>query len=211
MPLALEHGEERWGPIQAWLAEVGNDGLQRALSGLDKDRDYHAWLSEQLGQSTEAVEWGAENKGHVSLDALRADVSRESGYRAATAPGLQKKMKDFVLAGRLHDWDIAILCQAAEQPERPEGWKPMYFKFHYRGVAMHALAYSFYARKLDLSAFLVDMFKRIPFEWKGSVTKVERVSRGVAIGASMMKHSTINYSWVDTILQIYQMPPSVTL
>ena len=62
MPLALEHGEERWGPIQAWLAEVGNDGLQRALSGLDKDRDYHAWLSEQLGQSTEAVEWGAKEK-----------------------------------------------------------------------------------------------------------------------------------------------------
>ena len=157
MPLALEHGEEQWVPIQTWLEEeVGNDGLQRALSGLDTDRDYHAWLSEQLGQSTEAVEWGAENKeGHVSLDALRADVSRESGYRAATAPGLKKKMKDFVLAGRLRDWDIAILCQAAEQPERPEGWKPMYFKFHYRGNAMHSLAYSFYARKLDLSAFLL--------------------------------------------------------
>ena len=95
MPLALEHGEEQWVPIQTWLEEeVGHDGLQRALSGLDTDRDYHAWLSEQLGQSTEAVEWGAKEKGHVSLCALRADLSCKSGYRAVTAPALKKKMKD---------------------------------------------------------------------------------------------------------------------
>ena len=81
----------------------------------------------------------------------------------------------------------------------------MYFKFHYRGNAMHALAYSFYARKLDLSAFLVDMFKRIPFEWKGSVTKLERLSRGLATGTSM-KHGTIKHSWVDILLQIKSDP-----
>ena len=39
-----------WAPIQSWLEveEVGNAAFQRVVSGLDTDRDYHTWLSEQL-------------------------------------------------------------------------------------------------------------------------------------------------------------------
>ena len=72
-------------------------------------------------------------------------------------------------------------------------------------LAMHALAYSYYARKLALSAFLVEMAKHIPFEWKGSVSKVERMSRGMATGASM-RHGTVKYSWIDTIQQLKSDP-----
>ena len=126
------------------------------------------------------------------------NLSRESGFRAVTAPGLKKKMKDLVLAGQWRHWDVAILCQAAEELEQPEGWKPISFKFHNRSSAMHALVYSFKAQKLMLIPFLVEMAKRISFQWKGAVSKVERLSRGLATMASM-KNGTVKYSWIDTI------------
>ena len=107
-------------------------------------------------------------------------------------------MKDLVLAGQWRHWDVAILCQAAEELEQPEGWKPISFKFHNRSSAMHALVYSFKAQKLMLIPFLVEMAKRISFQWKGAVSKVERLSRGLATMASM-KNGTVKYSWIDTI------------
>ncbi len=112
-----------WDAFQTWAEAMGNMKL-RALA-LDEDEEYQAWLRQALEQTgepkakkarTEAEDWTQPGVAPttVSLDTLRADFSRISGYRAVSPAGLLQKMRDIVLAQEWRDWDIAALCDVPE-------------------------------------------------------------------------------------------------
>ncbi len=112
-----------WEAFQAWAEVMGNTRL-RALA-LDEDEEYQTWLRQALAQTgepkakksrTEAEDWTQPDMvpKTVSLEALRADFSRQSGYRAVSPAGLLQKMRDIVLAQEWREWDVAALCEVPE-------------------------------------------------------------------------------------------------
>ncbi len=154
-------------------------------AGLDSDADYRKWLE------TEGVQEGEDftKQTHCTILVLRADMSRNSGYRAVSWGGLQQKMEQLSIAQQWREWDTAKLADGrANEEEEDRGSDrvlPLYVKFHHRGVALHMLCCSFRSRGLHLPQWLLDMAKQVPCQWHGTMKKVDRLITGLAAGASM--------------------------
>ncbi len=198
---------KEWGSIQAWLEQLGPEALIAMNETLDTDPSYDMWLLEQLC----IEDADAEAAEYCNLTQLRASALRNVGYRAVSVAGMIQKMQDIASARAWRDWDICTLAEpvpeeavtaaAAAEAAQCTNPKPMYVKFHHRGVALHMLCQSFRDRVLDLPPWLQKMARKIRVAWCGQLTQVERFARGLAATASM-EHGTVKLSWLDIVLQV---------
>ncbi len=178
-------------------------------------------------------ETSTEAPADVPLTWLSADPSRHHGYRSVSAAGLQKKMRDITIAGEWRSWDIAVVCRIVAAPSEEPPTKKLrkagngalataasavlgavgpdaaasaelvYLDFHHRGCALHVLCALHRLQGQGLPEWLKAMAARIPFSWRGGMTRAQLVAEGVASGISMQE-GIVKQSWLDLVLEIME-------
>ena len=138
-------------------------------------------------------------RGHLSLDEIRSDPSRESGHRQVFGSGILQKLKDLWAAKAIRSHDVIMACTLPEQPGR---WKPAYVKFHHRACALHAVAGFFYLRQRSLPTWLQN-FKQIPSEYYGALTTGEMMAQGLAKSACL-EYGRVGVNWLGTVLAVQE-------
>ncbi len=191
-----------WRDVSAWLQRMGPQQFKELSVNLDTQTEYHRWL-----QAEGVVEVDdPKTRGHCSVQQLRADISRNSGYRVVSWSGAQQQMRQLCLAQQWREWDFAQLTDGdigGELGERGTSGSdrvlPLYVKFHHRGVALHMLCASFLSRSLHLPEWLRQMASAVPCIWLPAMTKVDRLVKGFAAGAAM-EHGSVKQSWLEVVL-----------
>ena len=211
-----------WQEIEAWAKAFGKRPLMELLQSLDASMDYQVWLATELGQPLDkepnAFESTAEATGDLPLVKLSADPSRQHGYRVVTHAGLLKKMRDLCIAGEWRSWDCVVLCHIVAATEQPPAKKPrtaqasaasaegtslVYVDFHHRGCALHALCALHHHKGISLPEWLTQMANRMPFQWRGQMTRTQLVAEGLGTGISMQE-GVVKQSWLDLVLEIIE-------
>ena len=70
-------------------------------------------------------------------------------------------------------------------------------KFHYRTMALHLILLHYFKTGTNLRAEFAAMAQCIPIQWRGRMSRVEAVSIGHGLSASMQQ--SIKPSWLDIV------------
>ena len=187
-----------WAPYQEWADKFGHGAL-RSLN-MDEDEEYIKWLQAQVGVGP--ISWSSSTET-AALHHLRADFSNKSGYRAVNPANLLRKMRDIVRSKAWREWDIAKLARVPEldkAEEKPDP-RPRYLDFHHRGCALHAIAFSFMKRGMDLPDWAKGLVRTIRVKWEGDMQKVAYLGEGYG-GAISMQYGALKVTWLDIVLQM---------
>ena len=220
--------EGLWLEIVPWVQSLGKKPLLQLLQGLDSPsssagQQYFVWLSQELGvvYDSEPCSFlsSAEASGDISLAKLSPDPSRDRGYRSVTAAGLLKKMRDLTVAGEWRSWDVVVLCvttaTASEEPPTKKARSGaaasaaytnddlVYYDFHHRACALHALCALHQHRSKSLPEWLKAMAKTMPFKFVGKKTRAQLVAQGLGAGISMQE-GIVKQSWLDLVLEVIE-------
>ena len=217
--------EGLWLEIVPWVQSLGKRPLIQLLQGLDSmgpaGQQYWPWLSQELGVDGEPCSWmsSSEASGDISLAKLSSDPSRDHGYRSVTFAGLLKKMRDLTVAGEWRPWDVVVLCvikaTASEEPptKKARGGAAasaaytngdlVYYDFHHRACALHALCALHQRHNKALPEWLKAMAKTIPFKFEGKKTRAQLVAQGLGAGISMQE-GIVKQSWLDLVLEVIE-------
>ena len=185
--------------LNEWFAKIGGVAVytNRISAELDgKDHPYRTWLSKQL--PTEHA--GTDPKTDaISMLGTRADCSHKSGHRSVVGVNLLRKMQELVIAQELRDWDEVLLC-TLDSSVADE--LPCCIKYHHRGSAAHALAYSFMESGMDLPQWLAKIMSSVPCKsFCEKITASEMVAQGLGRSASLQS-GVVKLIWHELLLNV---------